>query len=692
MTSHTGNMMTQSYKEQDDGHTWERNLLLEGKIKNLEILNCTFKEANNELSENVETLESERESLIVIKNDISNQVNVLKENNLIFQASNKNLLTQINEANDKVIKLTIGAKKVDKMLNMGKVHGDKTGFGYGCSSLCVLTPLTTFVKESNTKFDVLEPTRTQRFIPTCHHCGVKGHIRPRCNALRNVSRATNANGFKNHKVNDDSLQTQVNDLLYKVVKIPKVISLPHKVSKVKQVWIKKEDHDRNHHVNIDDFAASTEMALDEDGLLSSILEGESPGLDLVVDLSTFSKLVDQSTLDNSVPVDLSTCHNQPQNLSSSVLLKTLYRSKIGSLLYLTASRPDISYNVGFCARFQSDPKESHLFVVKRIIKYVSRTFEFGLLYTYDTCVNLVGYSDADWAGCSDGRKSTSGRVFYSMLQLGVAALNSFDETNVKLYLLAKDAWDVVEAATEPPTPEDGEAEFSAWRKNNAKALLAIRTAITTAKAAWDVLAEELKPSDSEEIKPFDSEELKPSDSEEFSFSSRPCSQNTEIGHNNNDDESDVKCAPLYDSLKRGDWNAAKEFIDRHEEALTHRGSSSGGTALHEEALHNVEELLKLMTEEDLEIQDDNGMAPIVAKMVKKNKSLVTMRFTNVAGNKTPVLVAYALGHWEIARFLYSRTPIHVLTQDNNGRDGAQLISNCFVHRNKFGQSNETEKK
>ncbi|KAI5315707.1 hypothetical protein L3X38_044883 [Prunus dulcis] len=75
---------------------------------------------------------------------------------------------------------------------------------------------------------------------------------------------------------------------------------------------------RNHHVNIDDFAASTEMALDEDDLLSSILEGESPGLDLVVDLSTFSKLVDQSTLDNSVLVDLSTCHNQPQNLSSSV--------------------------------------------------------------------------------------------------------------------------------------------------------------------------------------------------------------------------------------------------------------------------------------------------------------------------------------------------------------------------------------
>ncbi|KAI5333447.1 hypothetical protein L3X38_023578 [Prunus dulcis] len=76
--------------------------------------------------------------------------------------------------------------------------------------------------------------------------------------------------------------------------------------------------DRNHQVNIDDFAASTEMALDEDGLLSFILEVESPSMDLVVDMSTFSKLVDQSTLDNSVPVDLSTCHNQPQNLSLSV--------------------------------------------------------------------------------------------------------------------------------------------------------------------------------------------------------------------------------------------------------------------------------------------------------------------------------------------------------------------------------------
>ncbi|CAL9014044.1 unnamed protein product [Prunus brigantina] len=109
---------------------------------------------------------------------------------------------------------------------------------------------------------------------------------------------------------------------------------------------------------------------------------------------------------------------------------------------------------------------------------------------------------------------------------------------VKVYLLAEDVWDLVEATTEPPKPEDGEVAFKAWRKNNAKALLAIQTCcgddtypiiegITEAKAAWDALAEELKPSDSdEELKPSDSDELKPSDSEEgilildfiFSFS------------------------------------------------------------------------------------------------------------------------------------------------------------------------------
>ncbi|CAM8931943.1 unnamed protein product [Rhodiola kirilowii] len=92
--------------------------------------------------------------------------------------------------------------------------------------------------------------------------------------------------------------------------------------------------------------------------------------------------------------------------------QTLYRSMIGSLLYLTASRPDIAYAVGVCARYQADPKESHLLQVKRIIKYVCGTVDFGIWYTKDTNPHLVGYCDADWAGNAEDRKSTSGGCFF----------------------------------------------------------------------------------------------------------------------------------------------------------------------------------------------------------------------------------------------------------------------------------------
>ncbi|XP_060966410.1 uncharacterized mitochondrial protein AtMg00810-like [Cannabis sativa] len=92
--------------------------------------------------------------------------------------------------------------------------------------------------------------------------------------------------------------------------------------------------------------------------------------------------------------------------------QTLYRSMIGSLLYLTASRPDICYSVGVCARYQANPMESHLSAVKRIIRYVNSTIDFGIWFSKDTNSNLVCFSDADWAGNADDRKSTSGGCFY----------------------------------------------------------------------------------------------------------------------------------------------------------------------------------------------------------------------------------------------------------------------------------------
>ena len=83
----------------------------------------------------------------------------------------------------------------------------------------------------------------------------------------------------------------------------------------------------------------------------------------------------------------------------------LYRSIIGSLLYLTASRPDISYSVGVCGRYQANLKESHLIAVKRIIKYVKTTSNFVVWYDKDINDVLVGYFDMNWAGNADDQKS-----------------------------------------------------------------------------------------------------------------------------------------------------------------------------------------------------------------------------------------------------------------------------------------------
>ena len=101
--------------------------------------------------------------------------------------------------------------------------------------------------------------------------------------------------------------------------------------------------------------------------------------------------------------------NDPSSESVDI---TLYRSMIGCLLYLTASRPDIAFSVGVCSRFQSNLKVSHLNVVKKIIKYVSGTYDYGLFYRKESNLSLAGFSDSDWAGNADDRKSTTGGCFY----------------------------------------------------------------------------------------------------------------------------------------------------------------------------------------------------------------------------------------------------------------------------------------
>ena len=92
--------------------------------------------------------------------------------------------------------------------------------------------------------------------------------------------------------------------------------------------------------------------------------------------------------------------------------QNLYRSMIGSLLYVTPSIPDAMQAVELVARFQENHKESHVLAIKRICRYLKGTTEFGLWYPKGNELTLVSYTDADWAGSIDDRKSTSGPTLY----------------------------------------------------------------------------------------------------------------------------------------------------------------------------------------------------------------------------------------------------------------------------------------
>jgi hypothetical protein len=91
---------------------------------------------------------------------------------------------------------------------------------------------------------------------------------------------------------------------------------------------------------------------------------------------------------------------------------TKYRSIVGSLRYLVNSRPDLAYSVGYVSRFMENPTTEHLAAVKRVLRYVAGTLQFGCCYRRKKGAQLVGYSDSDLAGDIDTRKSTTGVVFF----------------------------------------------------------------------------------------------------------------------------------------------------------------------------------------------------------------------------------------------------------------------------------------
>nr|GEU93641.1 hypothetical protein [Tanacetum cinerariifolium] len=112
---------------------------------------------------------------------------------------------------------------------------------------------------------------------------------------------------------------------------------------------------------------------------------------------------------DSIGTSMATKHLDA-DLSGTPIDQTKYRSKVGALMYLTASRPDIRHATCYCARYQAQSTKKHLTAVKRIFRYLKDTIHMGLWYPKDTGFELTAFSDSDHAGCLDSRKSTSGGI------------------------------------------------------------------------------------------------------------------------------------------------------------------------------------------------------------------------------------------------------------------------------------------
>ncbi|RVW75833.1 Retrovirus-related Pol polyprotein from transposon TNT 1-94 [Vitis vinifera] len=92
--------------------------------------------------------------------------------------------------------------------------------------------------------------------------------------------------------------------------------------------------------------------------------------------------------------------------------KILYASAVGSLMYAqVCTRPDIAYIVGMLGRYLSNPGMDHWRAAKRVMRYLQRTKEYMLTYRRLDQLELIGYSDSDFAGCQDSRRSTSGYIY-----------------------------------------------------------------------------------------------------------------------------------------------------------------------------------------------------------------------------------------------------------------------------------------
>ncbi|CAL2226660.1 unnamed protein product [Prunus armeniaca] len=124
------------------------------------------------------------------------QKKLTDQNKLIasLTSDNKALELELKNSKERIVSLTIGAEKIDKMISMGRRDGDKRGLGFEPSNKSSAVSKTKFVKSTSP----IEPSAShevKKFIPICHFCGTRGHIRPRCNKLRNEFVRSNSHGM-----------------------------------------------------------------------------------------------------------------------------------------------------------------------------------------------------------------------------------------------------------------------------------------------------------------------------------------------------------------------------------------------------------------------------------------------------------------------------------------------------------------
>ena len=127
-----------------------------------------------------------------------------------------------------------------------------------------------------------------------------------------------------------------------------------------------------------------------------------------------SELLKKSDMNQAQPYGTPMGHSMKLDLDegSKKVEVTLFRGIISSLLYLTTSKRDIMFSVCMCAHFQSNPKESHLIAIKRILRYLKGTSNIGLWYPKLDCCYLYGYTDADYASSITDRNSSSGAYHF----------------------------------------------------------------------------------------------------------------------------------------------------------------------------------------------------------------------------------------------------------------------------------------